>query len=82
MPRPGALSAGTLVLALAGPAFAHSLLFESGPAAGSIGAAPGTLTLRFNNRIEKALSRLKLTNERGETPHQRQSSRTRCVGSS
>ena len=66
MPRPGALSAGALVLALAGPAFAHSLLLESGPAAGSVGAAPARLTLRFNNRIEKALSRLTLTTERGE----------------
>jgi methionine-rich copper-binding protein CopC len=66
MPRPGALSAGALVLALAGSAFAHSLLLESRPAAGSIGVAPGTLTVRFNNRIEKALSRLKLVNERGE----------------
>ena len=66
MSRPDALSAGALVLALAGPAFAHSLLLESGPAAGSVGAAPQRLTLRFNNRIERALSRLKLTNERGE----------------
>src|SRR2546430_16642151 len=50
-----------------GPAPAHSLLLESTPAAGStVAAAPSTLSLRFNNRLEKLLSRLRLSTERGE----------------
>jgi methionine-rich copper-binding protein CopC len=61
-----------LVLALgpgwAAPAAPHSLLLESTPAAGStVAAAPPTLSLRFNNRVEKALSRLRLLDARGET---------------
>jgi copper resistance protein C len=56
-----------LVLALAAaPAAAHSLLLESSPAANSVvAAAPAELRLRFNNRIEKRLSRLRLVDERG-----------------
>ena len=61
---PGALLA--LLLAVA-PADAHSLLLESSPAANSaLAASPTELRLRFNNRIEKRLSRLRLVNERGE----------------
>lgn len=60
-----ALGAG-LALAAAGPAAAHSLLLESVPAAGAtLTAAPRELTLRFNNRIEKALSRMRLLDARG-----------------
>jgi len=60
-----ALGAG-LALAAAGPATAHSLLLESGPAAGAtLTAAPREVTLRFNNRIEKALSRVRLLDARG-----------------
>ena len=60
-----ALGAG-LALAAAGPATAHSLLLESVPAAGATLTAPPTqLTLRFNNRIEKALSRVRLLDARG-----------------
>ncbi|MEK7701882.1 MAG: copper resistance CopC family protein [candidate division NC10 bacterium] len=62
----GVLRAGALLLALASPAAAHSLLLESAPAAGSTVAGPRQLTVRFNNRIEKPLSRLRLVNERGE----------------
>jgi methionine-rich copper-binding protein CopC len=55
-----------LVLAVA-PVFAHSLLLESSPAANSaLATPPGALRLRFNNRIEKRLSRLRLVNEKGE----------------
>lgn len=61
-----ALCAGVLLLAPTSPAAAHSLLLESSPAAGSTVAAPAQLMVRFNNRIEKALSRLRLVNERGE----------------
>ncbi len=65
--RPGrALRAAALLLAVAAPAAAHSLLLESSPAAGSTVAAPRQLTVRFNNRIEKPLSRLRLVNEGGE----------------
>lgn len=61
---PGALLA--LLLAFA-PAAAHSLLLESSPAANSaLAAAPAELRLRFNNRIEKRLSRLRLVNEQGQ----------------
>jgi methionine-rich copper-binding protein CopC len=41
-------------------ALAHSLLLEASP-------APDRVTLRFNNRIEKKLSRLTLVSERGST---------------
>jgi len=62
---PGALLA---LLLVAAPAAAHSLLLESSPAAGSaLPAGPTELRLRFNNRIEKRLSRLKLVNDKGET---------------
>ena len=48
------------------PALAHSLLLESTPAANStIDASPRELRLRFNNRIEKRLSRLRLVDDRG-----------------
>lgn len=60
-----ALCAGVLILAPTFPAAAHSLLLESSPGAGSTVAAPARLTVRFNNRIEKALSRLRLVDERG-----------------
>lgn len=56
-----------LGLGWAAAAASHSLLLESTPAAGStVAAAPPTLSLRFNNRVEKRLSRLRLLNERGE----------------
>jgi hypothetical protein len=48
------------------PAAAHSLLLESFPAADTAHAGtPTELRLRFNNRIEKRLSRLRLVDERG-----------------
>jgi len=50
----------------AGPALAHSLLLESSPAAGAtLASAPDTLMLRFNNRIEKPLSRIRLVDAAG-----------------
>lgn len=64
----GALLASALGLGWAAPAAPHPLLLESTPAAGStIAAAPPALSLRFNNRVEKPLSRLRLLNERGES---------------
>jgi methionine-rich copper-binding protein CopC len=60
-----ALAAG-LVLAAAGSAGAHSLLLESVPAAGAtLTVPPRTLALRFNNRIEKSLSRVRLLDAGG-----------------
>jgi len=54
-----ALLAGALALAPAGVP-AHSLLLGSEPAAGAAVPAPARLTLRFNNRIEKPLSRVRV----------------------
>jgi len=56
-----------LLLLAVNPAAAHSLLLASSPAAGSVlTASPPVLGLRFNNRIEKRLSRLRLVDERGD----------------
>jgi methionine-rich copper-binding protein CopC len=61
-----ALLAGALVLAVASSAAAHSLLLESSPGAGSVlSSSPRELSLRFNNRIEKKLSTIRLRDERG-----------------
>lgn len=53
------------VLAPARPAHAHSILLESTPAAGASVRAPAALALRFNNRVEKPLSRLRLVGPAG-----------------
>jgi methionine-rich copper-binding protein CopC len=61
------LAAVVLTLLLVNPAAAHSLLLESSPSAGTVvDAGPRTLALRFNNRIEKRLSRIRLVDDRGE----------------
>jgi methionine-rich copper-binding protein CopC len=64
---PGRLPAlaGALVLAVAGAASAHSILLDAVPAANAAVTAPLQASLRFNNRIEKPLSRLRLVDERG-----------------
>jgi methionine-rich copper-binding protein CopC len=57
-----------LVLADGAPAAAHSLLLASSPAANAVlTASPSVVMLRFNNRIEKRLSRVRLVDERGTT---------------
>src|SRR3989442_2944074 len=62
-----ALLAAALGLGVPTPAPAHSLLLESTPAADStVAVAPPTLSLRFNNRVEKLLSRLRLSTAHGE----------------
>ncbi len=62
----GVLATGFVSLALTGSAAAHSLLLESTPAAGAVlASAPRQLELRFNNRIEKSLSRVRLLDDRG-----------------
>jgi copper resistance protein C len=64
-PLSGLLLAAVAVLAPA-PATAHSLLVGATPAAGSVVTTPPLhLNLRFNNRIEKRLSRVRLVDERG-----------------
>jgi methionine-rich copper-binding protein CopC len=60
--------AGVLLVLSAGMADAHSLLLAASPRAGSSVRAPERLTLRFNNRIEKRLSRIRVVGERG-APH-------------
>ena len=67
MTRPWSwLVAGLAVLAMAGPAAAHSLLLESVPAAGAtLSTPPRELSLRFNNRIEKSLSRVRVVDTHG-----------------
>ena len=62
----GLLTAGLVSLALVGSARAHSLLLESAPAAdATLATAPAQLVLRFNNRIEKSLSRVRVLDARG-----------------
>ena len=56
----------TLVLTVV-PAASHSLLMESSPVANSVVTiSPHEVRLRFNNRIEKRLSRIRLIDARGE----------------
>ena len=57
----------TLVaLASAAPASAHSLLLAATPAPDAVlKASPPHVRLRFNNRVEKSLSRVRLVDERG-----------------
>jgi methionine-rich copper-binding protein CopC len=62
----GLVAVGLTMLVLGGAAAAHSLLLESIPAAGAtLPAAPRELMLRFNNRIEKPLSRVRLLDGHG-----------------
>jgi len=46
-------------------AVAHSLLLESSPTAGASIATPGRVALRFNNRVEQALSSLRVVDSLG-----------------
>jgi len=61
------VAVASLLLVSVLPASAHSLLLESSPAANAVLAeAPAVVALRFNNRIEKRLSRLQVIDARGE----------------
>ena len=61
-----ALLAAALAVATAATADAHSLLLASAPRANEVlTASPQHIMLRFNNRIEKRLSRVRLVDERG-----------------
>jgi methionine-rich copper-binding protein CopC len=65
--RPAVLLVGLLMaVVVARPAASHSLLLESAPAANAtVASAPDRITLRFNNRIEKRLCRVRLLDARG-----------------
>ena len=59
------LVAGVLVVG-PGLAIAHSLLLASSPEADAVvPAPPSRVSLRFNNRIEKTLSRIRLVDGHG-----------------
>ena len=61
-----ALLAVALVIAAVAPVAAHSLLLSSVPAADAVlRSSPPYVTLRFNNRIETRLSRVRLVDEHG-----------------
>ncbi|MBI2215746.1 MAG: copper resistance protein CopC [Candidatus Rokubacteria bacterium] len=57
--------AGALALAGAFPLHAHSLLLDASPAPHATVPAPAEVRLRFNNRVERALSRLAIVDARG-----------------
>ena len=52
---------GAAALALAGPAFAHTALVRSNPAANATVRSPRTITLTFNERVVPAFSKFELT---------------------
>ncbi len=63
----GIVLAALFVLAVAPAAHAHSLLLSSVPPADAVvNGATTAVTLRFNNRIEKKLSQIRLVSPRGE----------------
>ena len=66
MRRRTVLLAPLLAVLVAGAASAHSLLLESAPAANAtVASGPERITLRFNNRIEKRLCRVRLVDAGG-----------------
>ena len=58
-------AAAVLLVSLPSGVVAHSLLLDSSPAAGATVPPPARLALRFNNRVEQSLSRLRLVDARG-----------------
>jgi copper resistance protein C len=50
-----------VALAAAGPAFAHTELVRSNPAANATVSSPRTITLTFNERVVPAFSKFELT---------------------
>ena len=60
------LIVAALALCSVSPSAAHSLLLASHPPAEAVlNASPPYVVLRFNNRIEKRLSHVRLVDERG-----------------
>lgn len=66
MSRPSLLTAAALILTLTPAALAHSLLIASVPAAGTTVSTAPAVALRFNNRVEKKLSRIRLVSAGGD----------------
>lgn len=66
MSVPSLLTAGVLTALLVAPAAAHSLLLASVPFADSVVSGVPAVALRFNNRVEKKLSQIRLVPDRGE----------------
>jgi copper resistance protein C len=63
-----ALLAAAVVVAAGEPVAAHSLLLASTPASNAVlKSSPPYIMLRFNNRIERRLSRVRLVDEHGAT---------------
>jgi copper resistance protein C len=62
----GLALAAVIALVLAQAAHAHSLLLSSIPQADAVVHGAPAVTLRFNNRIEKKLSHIRLVSPRGE----------------
>jgi methionine-rich copper-binding protein CopC len=60
------VAAVALVLSLVAPVAAHSLLIASVPPAGAVVNGAPAVTLRFNNRVEKKLSQIRLVPPGGE----------------
>ena len=61
------LAAGLLVVAWAAPAFAHSTLEQTSPAAGQVlDQPPRKVTLGFNEPVEVALGAIRLYNSKGD----------------
>ena len=63
----GLTSLALSIVTFAVTADAHSILLHATPSPGTRVRAPSRVTLRFNNRIEKRLSRVRLVDERGGT---------------
>jgi len=62
-----ALRLAVVLLALSpASAYAHSLLLASTPPADGVVSEPSAVTLRFNNRVEKKLCRIRLVPAQGE----------------
>ena len=62
----GLVLAALIALALPPTAHAHSLLLSSSPKADAVVDGAPAVTLRFNNRIEKKLSHIRLVPPRGQ----------------
>lgn len=66
MTVPCAVVLAAALLLAPGGSFAHSVLLQASPAPDArLPGAPGELALRFNNRVEKKLSRVRLVDSEG-----------------
>lgn len=54
-----------VVLAIAGPAWAHAFLDRSSPAVGATGPAPKEVSIWFTEEVEPAFSRIEVTDGTG-----------------